>query len=51
MSSASLLTSLLQYKAWANQELFTELQRLDPLTQHSELHAALRILNHIHVVE
>ena len=51
MSSASLLTSLLNNKAWANQELFTELQRLDPLTQHSELHAALRILNHIHVVE
>lgn len=51
MSSASLLTSLLQYKAWANRELFAELQRLDPITQQSELHAALRILNHIHVVE
>ncbi|MGG5874168.1 DinB family protein [Pseudomonas peli] len=51
MSTASLLTSLLQYKAWANQELFAELQRLDPITQQSELHAALRILNHIHVVE
>jgi uncharacterized damage-inducible protein DinB len=51
MSNASFLTSLLQYKAWANQELFAELQRLDPLTQHSELHAALRILNHIYVVE
>lgn len=51
MSSASLLTSLLQYKAWANQELFVELQRLDPITQQSELHAALRALNHIHVVE
>jgi len=51
MSNASLLTSLLQYKAWANQELFAELRRLDPLTQHSELHAALRTLNHIHVVE
>lgn len=51
MSNASLLTSLLQYKAWANQELFTELQRLDPLTQQAELHAAIRILNHIHVVE
>lgn len=51
MCSASLLASLLQYKAWANQELFAELLRIDPLTQHSELHAALRILNHIHVVE
>lgn len=51
MSTASLLTSLLQYKAWANQELFAELQRLDPHSQQTELHAALRILNHIHVVE
>src|SRR3989338_4496324 len=50
MNNASLLPSLLQYKAWANQELFAELQRLDPLTQHSELHAAMRILNHIHGV-
>ncbi|WP_324732185.1 DinB family protein [Pseudomonas paeninsulae] len=51
MSSASLLTSLLQYKAWANQELFSELLRLDPVAHPAELHAALRILNHIHVVE
>jgi len=51
MSTANLLTSLLQYKAWANQELFADLQRLDPLTQQAELHAAIRILNHIHVVE
>lgn len=51
MSNAHLLTSLLQYKAWANQELLTDLNRLDSLTQQAELHAALRILNHIHVVE
>lgn len=51
MSTASLLTSLLQYNAWANQELFAEVQRLDPRTQQAELHAAIRILNHIYVVE
>jgi len=51
MSNAHLLTSLLQYKAWANQELLTDLQRLDSVTQQAELHSALRILNHIHVVE
>ncbi|MCG4452465.1 DinB family protein [Pseudomonas sp. MMS21-TM103] len=39
MSTHSLLASLFQYNAWANHELF------------AELHAALRILNHIHVVE
>lgn len=51
MSTPTLLTSLFQYKAWANQELFAELQRLDPETQRIELHAALRILNHIYVVD
>ena len=51
MSTPSLLTSLFQYKAWANQELFAELQRLDPEIHRSELHAALRILNHIYVVD
>lgn len=48
---SSLLTSLLQYNAWANQELFDALQQLEPITHAAELHAALRILNHIHVVE
>ena len=28
MSSASLLTSLLQYKAWANQELIDEMRAM-----------------------
>lgn len=51
MSSSALLTSLLQYKAWANHELFSQLRRLDPHTQQAELHAALRILTHIYVVE
>jgi uncharacterized damage-inducible protein DinB len=48
---SSLLTSLLQYNAWANQELFDALQQFEPITHAAELHAALRILNHIHVVE
>ena len=51
MSSHTLLTSLLQYKAWANAELFAEVSKIDPHTQGAELHAALRILNHIYVVE
>ena len=51
MDASKLLLSLFRYKAWANAELFGELQRLDPATQQAELHAALRILNHIHVVE
>ena len=49
--ASKLLLSLFQYKAWANHELFAELQRLDPQEHRAERHAALRILNHIHVVE
>ncbi|UTW06331.1 DinB family protein [Pseudomonas benzenivorans] len=51
MSTRNLLASLFQYKAWANQALFAELQRLDPQRHGAELHAALRVLNHIHVVD
>ncbi|MBM5572313.1 MULTISPECIES: DinB family protein [Deefgea] len=51
MSTATLLHSLFKYKAWANQELFAALQILDPATQHEQLHAAIRILNHIYVVD
>jgi len=51
MHPPSPLISLFQYKAWANQELLHALRSLDPLQQHDELHAALRILNHIYVVD
>ena len=30
MSTNTLLLSLFQYKAWANEELFAELRKLDP---------------------
>ncbi|MES2070062.1 MAG: DinB family protein [Pseudomonadota bacterium] len=51
MSASTLLLSLFKYKAWANAELFAELQKLDPVTHHAERHAAIRILNHIFVVD
>lgn len=51
MSTAKLLTSLFQYKAWANQELFESLKALDASTQQAERHSAIRILNHICVVD
>jgi uncharacterized damage-inducible protein DinB len=51
MSTNTLLLSLFQYKAWANEELFAELRKLDPEQHASERHAALRLLNHIHVVD
>ncbi len=49
--SATLLHSLFRHKAWANEELFAELEKLDPATHEAERHAAIRLLNHIYVVD
>ena len=51
MTTSTLLHSLFKYKAWANEELFTEVEKLDPATQQTERHAAIRLLNHIFVVD
>lgn len=51
MSSSTLLLSLFKYKAWANDELFAELDKLDPQARQAERHLAIRLLNHIHVVD
>lgn len=59
MSSTTLLTSLFSYKAWANKELFACVASIDTSSgkdatdtaQASARHAALRLLNHIYVVD
>lgn len=51
MTSSTVLISLFQYKAWANAELFSALLKLDKNTYFDELHASIRILNHVHVVD
>lgn len=51
MSTSKLLTSLFQYKAWANRELFEALKGLDADAHPAERHTAIRLLNHIHVVD
>ena len=51
MSTSSLLLSLFKYKAWANDELFAQLETMDPVAHPDERHTALRLLNHIHVVD
>lgn len=51
MSTSTLLLSLFQYKAWANAELFGELRQVDDQTHAAERHTAIRVLNHIHVVD
>lgn len=51
MSASTLFQSLFKYKAWANAELFTELEKVDAVTQAAERHTAIRLLNHIYVVD
>ena len=51
MSTTTLLQSLFRHKAWANEELFAELEKLDAATQADERHSAIRLLNHIYVVD
>lgn len=43
--------SLFACKAWADQELFGTLAGVDPAAHPTEVHQALRILNHVHVVD
>ena len=51
MSHSTLLLSLFKYKAWANSELFAELQKLDPDAHAAERHTCIRLMNHIYVVD
>jgi uncharacterized damage-inducible protein DinB len=51
MRTSTLLVSLFKYKAWANEELFAELEKVDPARHSAERQAAIRLLNHIHVVD
>ena len=51
MSTTALLHSLFKYKAWANDQLFVELAKVDPVAQQEARHNAMRILNHIYVVD
>lgn len=51
MSASTLLQALFRYKAWANEELFSELERLDPAGHEAQRHTAIRVLNHVYVVD
>lgn len=50
MSAKTLLKSLLAYQAWASDELVERLAGMDPARDAGQRHAALRLMNHIHVV-
>ncbi|MGC0151413.1 DinB family protein [Chromobacterium vaccinii] len=49
--STELFASLFRYKAWADEELHAMVAALDPAAHVEQRHAAIRILNHIHVVD
>ncbi|MFZ6770818.1 DinB family protein [Undibacterium sp. Di26W] len=51
MQTKKLLLTLFEYKAWANQDLFRLLATVSADTHAREVHDAIRILNHIHVVD
>lgn len=51
MTTQSLLTSLFQYKAWANDRLLAAMAALDGETLRAERHSAILILNHAHIVD
>lgn len=50
MSALTLLRSLLVYQAWANDDVLEKLAGMDARRSGEERHAALRLMNHIHVV-
>lgn len=47
----ALLTSLFEQKASINRELFAEMAKVDAQAHPERRHLAIRILNHIHVVD
>lgn len=51
MSTTHLLVSLFEHKAWSNCELFATMAGLDGAVHPAEREAAVRLLNHIHVVD
>jgi uncharacterized damage-inducible protein DinB len=51
MSAKVLLCSLFKYKAWANGELFAAFAKIDGKVSESERIAAIRVLNHVFVID
>lgn len=51
MQTTTLMSKLFQYKAWANKDLFNLIKTV-PVEKHtSEMFDAIRILNHVYVVD
>jgi uncharacterized damage-inducible protein DinB len=51
LTADSTLVSLFAHKAWANEELFAALAQVDSSAHSPIVHSAIRILNHVYVVD
>jgi uncharacterized damage-inducible protein DinB len=51
VSVSTLITTMFQYKAWANDEILTTMKLFEHEAQAAERHTAIRILNHTYVVD
>ena len=51
MTTPTLLHHLFKYKAWANEELFSQVEKLDAEDFPTQRHRAVRLLNHVYVVD
>ena len=51
MNTRSLLTSLVRYKAWADEQLIAGLAELGPDCPPDDAATALGLLNHVHIVD
>ena len=51
MSALPLLRTLFNYRAWANDELLQKMEGFDPEQHKDARHAAIRLMNHCHVVD
>lgn len=51
MQANTLLRTLFDYKAWANDALFTQLRALPDAAHAATRHSATRVLNHVYVVD
>ena len=51
MPASTLLQSLFAYKAWINAETFEQVAKVDAAAQGEARHLAIRILNHVYVVD
>jgi len=51
MAETQIITTMIKYKQWANNEILASMPMFDPQAHATERHTAIRILNHTYVVD